>query len=219
MNKIAKNEKGFSIVEGLVVIAVVVAISLVGYLVWHAHHKKSPAKATTKTTSTTAAVHPVSSQANQYLPVKEWGVRIPLPSDVNMADIYYTYYPQTGTDFAGQSYISIGSHQIDAIKTDCTVHDSNIPNQSPFGYIYRVTPTVYQQTNQSGQDIYGTLFDSYYYVWQPTEGECYQNDGSYDSQTTATLKKLTDNGTKSLDNFSGGGMDELLKNIQAVSKP
>jgi Flp pilus assembly pilin Flp len=55
MNKISKNEKGFTAVEGLLIILILVVIGAVGYMVYHNDHKN-------KTTSVTATAVKGSSQ-------------------------------------------------------------------------------------------------------------------------------------------------------------
>lgn len=56
MNKISKNQKGFTLVEALLIILILVVIGGVGYMVYHNDHK-----AKTASVSTTAATKPKAS--------------------------------------------------------------------------------------------------------------------------------------------------------------
>jgi hypothetical protein len=65
MKKIPKNQKGFTAVEGLLIILILVVIGGVGYMVYHNNHKTktvaaSTTAAKTKTSSTKTATNPYS---------------------------------------------------------------------------------------------------------------------------------------------------------------
>jgi hypothetical protein len=59
MNKLSKNQKGFTAVEGLLIILILVVIGGVGYMVYHNNHKTKPVAAST-TTANTSISNPYS---------------------------------------------------------------------------------------------------------------------------------------------------------------
>lgn len=82
MNKLSKNEKGFSPVEIILVIVIIALLGVVGYFVYK---NRQPAKVVTvtktvvaptkATSSSTSSTH--STPAQKYLTITEWGVRAP----------------------------------------------------------------------------------------------------------------------------------------------
>jgi hypothetical protein len=89
-----KNQKGFSPVEIVVVIFVVVLVAVTSWLVWHKVHQKS----------VTANNHP--TQNADSLTITEWHAKIPLTSDTK--DAYYTYKSSDGT-------VTIDTHKVDTL--------------------------------------------------------------------------------------------------------
>ena len=78
--KISKNEKGFSVFEGLLIILVVAVIGFGGYYVWHTQHKAKPTAAITTTSSTkptTSTKTTTSTPTQKYITISAWGVRVP----------------------------------------------------------------------------------------------------------------------------------------------
>lgn len=106
MDKIKKNEAGFSAVEMTLVIVIVALIGAVGWLVYKNHHKTTTAaitstatsstKPATSTKTTTSATQPTTSSNKpttcttspasnkesdaSYLTITQWGVRAPYTS-------------------------------------------------------------------------------------------------------------------------------------------
>jgi len=91
MNKIHKNEKGFSAVEVVMVIVIIALIGVVGWMVYKNQHKTPVKVSIAKTTSSpsTSKTSPAnnSSTAPQasYLVIKEWGVKLLLTTPINDA--------------------------------------------------------------------------------------------------------------------------------------
>ena len=55
MNKLSKNQKGFTAVEGLLIILILVVIGGVGYMIYHNNHKSKVVSAVTSTTTNKTA--------------------------------------------------------------------------------------------------------------------------------------------------------------------
>jgi uncharacterized protein (UPF0333 family) len=72
MNKISKNQKGFTVLEGLLIVLILVVIGAVGYMVYHNDHKTkavsvSTTAAKTPTTKNTSSTKPTTTaSANPY---------------------------------------------------------------------------------------------------------------------------------------------------------
>lgn len=68
---------GFGLIEALLIIIAAGIVGFGGYWVWHTQHKTKPAT----TSSTTDSQNSTSASTQQYLTIKEWGVKIKLSSN------------------------------------------------------------------------------------------------------------------------------------------
>ncbi|HET6924351.1 MAG TPA: hypothetical protein VFH39_00790 [Candidatus Saccharimonadales bacterium] len=99
--KSTSTQAGFAAIEAILILVIVAIIGGTGWFVWHTKQatdqsltntasaqpgiaKANKAKTTTKKSATTT---PASSTSTKYLIIKEWGVEIPLTSE--LADAYY----------------------------------------------------------------------------------------------------------------------------------
>jgi len=82
VGKLQKNQKGFTAVEGLLIVLILVVIGAVGYMVYHNDHKTKTVTttntsankpATTAKTSATMTTQPTQ----KYITISAWGVRVP----------------------------------------------------------------------------------------------------------------------------------------------
>src|ERR1035438_1728382 len=85
MKKLRNDNSGFSAVEVILVIAVVILIGVVGWLVYKDHHKTTTADTTTTSatkpaTSTKTTTSTPATPVQQYVTISAWGVRVPYPS-------------------------------------------------------------------------------------------------------------------------------------------
>ena len=88
-DKIRKDQRGFSIVEGA---PIVVAVAVIGAVGWWAYQHNRPKVSDAKDSNGSQAtkeppVEKDSKPAVAYLKVKEWGVKLPLSEEVK--DAYY----------------------------------------------------------------------------------------------------------------------------------
>lgn len=86
MKKLLKNEKGFGTLEAILIVIIIVLLGTVGYLVYKDRHKTATVVTktvivTSKSSSATNS-NKSSSNSTQYLNISEWGVRLPLSSDI-----------------------------------------------------------------------------------------------------------------------------------------
>jgi len=203
-----KNVGGFGKV-GVVLTVVVMLLVIGGIIVYNHNNGKKPVTLSINESKTDKKTGP----SQQYLTIKEWKVRIAMPSDVNMSDIYYVLYPSSSTN--PNPTAALASYKLSALTPYCIPQAET--DESPFGYNERSTPTAYKASLAEPKDpnlSSGILFDSYYYQWQTPRSYCY-NNASGNSGLTQSLNLLTSNGTTPVDNFPSD-MSTLLKNIETI---
>jgi|GEM_PF-1300329 len=162
------NQKGFGLIGVPLLIAVVLALAVVGWAVYRHGHKNSTKSDATSSTSQTGAQQTKSSTdqpaqtAPQYLTIKEWGVQIPLSSAVS--DAYYVVPTGISNDADGKpSAINFG---LASKNTACGTVTGSPTDYNALGSIVRALPTdkdpvsgkLYTQLDPNGATI-----DGYYY--------------------------------------------------------
>ena len=123
-----KNQKGFTIVETLLVILIVAVIGSGSYYVWHSQHKvasgaaKTPAQSQTKSSTQTDSPS-LSTGLNDgnYLYIQQYGFKIPLSDGIR--DLGYIYQASGGENDA--PLVILGSKDLakdyeNEDPTDCT---------------------------------------------------------------------------------------------------
>jgi uncharacterized protein (UPF0333 family) len=156
MNKITKNEKGFSAVEIVLVIVIVVLIGVVGWLVYKNHHKTATAAITTtssdktitpaKTTTTTSTTTNAS-----YLTIKQWGVKLALTSPIDNA----TYTLVTNNAYLPPS-VFLSTSTLDASQDCGSYYQQGAPANDPeptFQYISQYTLSQTTSLSEGGPTI------------------------------------------------------------------
>jgi hypothetical protein len=186
MSKLHSNEKGFGAVEGLLIVAVVVLLGVVGYMVYHNHNKTATTTptATNNTTSTTPTktTTPTTTPtqpATSYFTIKEWGVRAPYTGQDT-----FTYRLSNGL-------ATVISKQLAAKDAGCTTYGAGqIRRLSPTDGTYSdgTGPTV-EQTAQSNPGIYAHV-GSYYYQFVHDQGECGNTSVADQNQANDAVKAL-----------------------------
>lgn len=110
MGKLNSNQKGFSVVEVILVIVIVGLLAVVGWFVYNRSNDKGPSSVTnTQTSATTPSNTTTKTDLSKYLVIKEWAVKIPLNSDV-----------------AGLTY-TIGSNNVATFRTNA-LDDASMEN-------------------------------------------------------------------------------------------
>lgn len=163
-------QSGFGTVELLLVVALVAVLAVASILTYQRDHKKVTVKGTGSTstnqpssqTTSTVSTQPAAT-TTQYLTIKEWGVKIPLPDDVK--DAYYV--PSTGSaDTDGTpNTMWIGLKSLDASGCEATKANQG---GKPLASIARVlsnetdpvSGTPYTELNPNGVTI-----GKYYYFY------------------------------------------------------
>ncbi|MEI9914067.1 MAG: hypothetical protein WDN66_03750 [Candidatus Saccharibacteria bacterium] len=194
MNKISKNEKGFTVVEGLLIVLVLAVIGFGGYYVWHTQHKTKPVAVTTSsstkpaTTAKTTTTAPTST--TKYLQVTQLGVELPLATGID--DLIYNYIPNDDTDSTPGSTLTFSTTSLDNISSACepsTTQDV----ASGFGIVYVKTsplPASDVSTTGSPNDEQVVLYshvNGYYLYWQSSTSGCDTNSQGVVNQSAQTL--------------------------------
>jgi len=90
-----RDQSGFSVIEALLVVLVIAALAVTGFLVYQRH--KSGTKTAIATNSPQTSTAKQSAQAaTQYLTISEWGVKVPLSDPIK--DAYYNVKDSNITD-------------------------------------------------------------------------------------------------------------------------
>jgi prepilin-type N-terminal cleavage/methylation domain-containing protein len=97
------NQKGFSVVEILIVTVIIGLLGAVGWLVYDRQNNKTPETSNTQASTTQKEETPKQETKKPdpnegYLVVKEWGLRFKIPS--GLTDVKYTIHGDTVSFFA-----------------------------------------------------------------------------------------------------------------------
>lgn len=193
-------QSGFGTVELLLVVLLVAVVGLAGVLTYQHRHKVSTVKDTASTspsqssssTMGTPSTQPVAT-TTQYLTIKEWGVRLPLPDDIK--DAYYT--PSTGSaDVDGTpNTMWIGLKSLDS--SGCEAANAN-KGGKPLASIVRTMPN---ETDPVSGKPYTQLYSNgvtigkYYYFYNTwSKGNNCTTASTFtkvDSSFTAAIKNTS----------------------------
>lgn len=153
------NQKGFSVVEILVIIVVVGLLGAVGWLVYDRQKSKNNEQPVTQSSSPQQKIEETSKQEAKtadpnkgYLVVKEWGLRFKLPN--NLADINYRIHGDMVAFYAKPTGYTV-EYRSDYEK----VRDGNYP-QYAIGSLYRSTES---SKDKIGIQVEGKKIGNYYY--------------------------------------------------------
>jgi len=158
------NQSGFSIVEAVLIVAVIGVIGVGGWFVYQ-HNKPKATNAAPNTNQTTNQQTTTTTPAPtvNYLDIKEWGVKLPL-SDI-IKDAYYVILADTSSNADGKpSDIQLGLTHLDASCGSITASSTSLSNS--LGAIVRTLPT---DTDPVSGKLYtqlepnGTTINGYYY--------------------------------------------------------
>lgn len=149
-------QKGFTVVETLLVVIIAILVGFGGYYVWHTNHKVSPeaiVKAPTaqKTTQPAATTQTIPSTQG-YLVIKEWGIKVKLGA----ADPNKVTYSLSGSGEdpnganTGSAHLSLAS----SVTTDPTCQDLGIS-------IVRRNSDTNSNDKQLGTNWYGLTGSPY----------------------------------------------------------
>lgn len=140
------NQKGFSVVEILIVIVTVGLLVAVGWVAYDRQKSKTDDSQTNTQTTEQSQETPreqkstTNNDAQKYMTIKEWGVKLPVDSSVG--GLSYTI---TG------KYASIRSDELDKLSGSCESNSVNVAR----GMANEVVP------NETGNDEGATFLETY----------------------------------------------------------
>jgi competence protein ComGC len=168
-----KTQKGFAIVEGLLILIIVLLVGFIGYYVWHTQSQTDKTSNDSVKASQSNSSGQSSSSAN-YLTIKEDGVKFKLNDKIK--DAYYTV--------KDNGYIYLSVHRFDNIKGagDCRAEASATGGS---GLVALVTGKVGEDNGtpaggtwtQADLDASGfKKVGDTYYGFQQGNAYCYDSD-------------------------------------------
>lgn len=183
--KLYKNQKGFSLVEGLLVIIALAIVGGVGYYVYHTQQETSKTVDTAKTTNQSTAT--ASTEAKDYLVLKEVGMKM---DKTGMPGVYYKVGKNQTPINDIPGFSEVMTFELYDKTYDSTTNNSGLPcdgvsPNSPLAKLEIVPESVrdskysqYKNKERGFEDIwpaslsdkYATKKDGYLYVYGNLEG-------------------------------------------------
>ncbi len=205
MNKLHTNQSGFTLIETILVLVIVVAIAGVGLFVWHSKqvadktlaptHSTNPtfknnAKGKSAETGTNAAKPSTpASTPTSYFAITQWHIRAPYSGSLTLE------YQQNSSN---PDEMMVSSAQLNAGgPSTCTTADGGA------GYIGRYAPTDEVAPGETAQQYVNQNFaaansqppayakiGNYYYIYSDASNDC--SDTALQTQTTDAFDKVVD---------------------------
>lgn len=148
MNKL--NQKGFGVIESLLILIALTMIGGVGFYVVNANKDKEETKPVSQSNQQ-AETKPAEQKKSQYLEIKEFGVKIKL--DDNLKGIKYVV-PQDGE-------IALSSDELTPLVKACFPNEEQLgANQSVLMSVGKTNGTYAQK--QGTDETFLKQFDSFY---------------------------------------------------------
>ena len=180
-----KTQKGFALIEGLLITLILAIIAFGGYYVWHTQ--------TTTDKSSKAAVSasqstPSSSTSSGYLTIKEWGVRAPYNGALSLS-----YKIDRNT--AGFSSTQLSA----AANGGCSGYGGYIMRLLPNDLYLPGTETAAQVAAEPESAGTYKLLDGYYYFFVHNQALCPDiqlsdsNAADLQGKTSDAVKAITTN--------------------------
>ena len=107
MKKFNKNS-GFTVIEGLLILVILVIIGSTGWYVWHSQKNADKTYDSSSDTSQTASSNNKSTTTQQYLVIKEWGVKVPEMPAGNMISYEISPYGNDEAYFVSSEQKALG---------------------------------------------------------------------------------------------------------------
>lgn len=176
MSKLSRNQKGFGVVEAVLVLIILVLIGAVGYLVYKNHQKTAASSSANK--PAIASDQPLTTKSQQatqkYVTISDWGVRVPYTGagTLTVGDSTCTENGDSSGDTVNLGcQVAVNSDALAQAVGSCTAKVSGT-----VGYFYEMGPNDnYSQTNGAGYEPVAewaadnsgkyTKIGSYYYAF------------------------------------------------------
>ena len=194
-----RNQKGFTVIEVLLLLLVISVIGFGGYYVLNSqHNNRNNTKTTPSLTSDVKSTKSPASQNNtpstptqNYFTIKEWGVRAPYNGSLKLE------YKLIPVDQGQAPYINLSSKELDNSSTYCASHNGYggvISKYKPSDKFHTEAGDTGETATQAAAKLdknkYRFLGD--YYFYDQAQAVCGDNQSSYDiqTQTSNDIKSL-----------------------------
>lgn len=204
MSKQQPNQKGFALVESLLILIIFLLIGFVGYYVWHSRNSDNKSLDTSsKTTDSVGrdktnkkpAVKAEPAVNIGYLTIKEWGIRARYNGKL---DLLYKTKPEIGSNS-----VFFSSRQLEAAATE----PESICSSGDYGGVitrYKSTDVIrYNGGSSTGQtaekyfpstlsQAYYAHIGDYYYTYSPPQAACSEEKSvqALQTQTMSAVQAL-----------------------------
>lgn len=168
INNLSRSQKGFTAVEGLLIVLILAVIGFGGYYVYHSNHQANRLNAISSADKKAPSTKSGKSNNSQYLNIKQLGIKIPLTS--NISDLSYTWDTQTGAAAIGSTVL-----MNDFIKEDPTDCSQYSGTALPIALIVSQTevnnsPDYWQVPDAPRPNKTITVDGLQYYWYEPNAG-------------------------------------------------
>jgi prepilin-type N-terminal cleavage/methylation domain-containing protein len=187
MNRLNKNQSGFGAIELILVLVIVALISGVGYFVYQSKKNTdktlastSSSEGTPQKSTTTKPTTTNTSQSNSasYLVIKEWGVEIPLTTDIKDA-----YYAKLKNDTFSEENYAIGTKSLTELDANCAAENLSV------SIILRQTVLEHdanaKKNDPMNSPVYTIKIGNYYYGYDRSRAACSANKNANNQQAAA----------------------------------
>ncbi|MBP9852656.1 MAG: hypothetical protein QG629_73 [Patescibacteria group bacterium] len=191
-----KSQKGFTAIEGLLVIILVGILGFTGWFVWNSQRQTNKTTEQTVTSGfvakkKTAITKPVETAINttdeNYLEIKEWGVKLLLNDEIKKSNLSYVF--KKGTSDISQSDSSISlSNSEDPLVKDCKYVTQNIVRLTKAQASYVAPGSI---AKYGANENYGAkaVINDFYYVPSGPQQAC---NGDYSMFKNAQHNAIKD---------------------------
>lgn len=178
MNKIQKDELGFSAIEFVMLLIIIILIGTVGYFVYKNHNQTVKDVSLTKTvkSTTTNPTTTSSSTETSLIKIPEMSIALTVPS--SLSDITYHYSvndPVGNTPVSGETFADLSTSALDSLDTGCVANSSNdTANGTALG-------TIVKGDGKGEQGPNFTIlkqFSGYYVAYAQPQSPCPTSSGN-----------------------------------------
>ena len=174
-----RNQSGFSVIEVLLIVLVVAALAVIGFVVYQRHKpssaKNSAAISQTQTNTQSTQTTPTNQNANTFT-IPELNAKMTLPDGLAPSDLKYSISSLEGEPAAGFTTMSL--EQADG-TSNCSASLASI------GVIWRTTKNV------ASGSVFVKQIGQYYYAFEKPQGSCTGNvtAGKLEQSQTSLLQQ------------------------------
>lgn len=154
------NQKGFGLIESLLIVIALALVVFVGYYVWHTQQQDDKTPTNSSQTSDPSS----STEQITYLEVDEIGIKIPLSQALKDSSLSYEVAPEPTT-------VGLTTPEFDAAVEDCADPGAASGSFKPLISITKV-PGIYDE-GSSSIDVYSSFlkqFSDFYLTYGRADG-------------------------------------------------